>query len=99
MLLRRHGRRAGTLAIAALVGSVVSCGPGDGAMSCTDFLEMSAAERGDAFVDAVEDRGVRLAGPDWQVDMNRSVAESFCQQNPSATLDEGLNFAGIPRSR
>lgn len=68
-----------------------------GSMVCSEFAELSKTERTDAFTDAVIDRGVSIGGPDFMVDMRVAAAQSYCMQNSGDSLDDALDFVGVPR--
>lgn len=87
-----------TTALASL--ALTACGPfgaDAGGMACTEYTDLSMEERTEAFADAVSDRGFSYAGPDWQEDMRVAMANSHCQQRPSDTLDDALDFVGVPQ--
>ncbi len=72
-------------------------GGGAGGMACSEYAELSMEERTEAFAEAVSDRGVSYGGPEWQEDMRVATASSHCQQRPSDTLDDALDFVGVPQ--
>ena len=79
---------------------LVACGlagSGTGAMPCSEFNDLSMNERIEAFADAVDERGYSYAGPDWQEEMRVATASSHCQQRPDETLDDALDFVGVPQ--
>ena len=90
--------RLATVLLAAMVVGCGGLGESVGDMGCDEFMDLSQAERTDVFLEAIDDRGLSLQGPDFTVDMQRATAESHCMNRPSDTLDDGVDAAGIPRT-
>ena len=84
------------VAIAGVVMVAMACGGAAGATTCEEFMDRSSVERGELFSEVVSDRGLTMGGPQWQQDLQRSVAEGYCMMNPDAPLDDGVDFAGVP---
>ena len=91
--------RAGVvfLAVALVPVACGLTGTGAGGMACGEFNDLSMDERVEAFADAVDDRGYSYAGPEWQEEMRVATASSHCGQRPDDTLDDALDFVGVPQ--
>lgn len=85
------------IVVGALLVSLFATGCSQaGSMSCPEFMRLTSAEQSDAFAEAVRNRGLEHRGPEWQAGLQVATVESHCTQRPGATLEEGLDFLGVP---